>query len=357
LFGSYCKVNPGSGVLDRALGDRLKDQLKSMSAHHWLSTFNAGRESGDRGTSVLNYITNHIIFVVTVSKEIQIREIAKGVSTIDARIKSRNAIRAWYEGKPTEFDWMGEGDDNLHLYANKFVREGPGKTLDEKRLGIAERIVKTSVDLGFYLEPQDAEGEAPLQEALVPVSKRVEFTSKILVPFRPCQGKLYVSLLPKVKKTLIGSQVTLCTDAAIGHETACFMKYCGMMHSCVDAPPLDEYASMFARCFKRLGGGTNLKALTSHDSQRLIDCYGDDAGAWNAKLADLHRATTAVEGQTTAMQRAITGEAPRFTRELQESAVTMMQEENGSFDECCLTAHRAILQYVFAPKAGLSSRW
>ena len=339
--------NPGSGVSDRALGDRLKEHLKSMSAHHWLSTYNAGRESGDRGTSVLNYITNLIIFTVTVAREYQHRAVLKGSSTHDARLRGLREIKAWYQGDAVGFDWMGEGDDNLHLYARSYVAEAPGDDLSAKRLGIAERMVKVSRDLGFYLEPQGVQGEAPLQEALVPVTTRVEFTSKVLVPFRPAKGQLFVSLLPKVKKTIIGSQVTFCTDARIGEATAGFMKYLGMMHSCVDAPPLFEYAAMFARCFERQGGASNLEALSSHDAQRLCECYGSDATAWSVKLREMQTVAMNADGQTTAMQKAIEGEAPMLTGPLQEVAVLRMREENGSFDECCLTAQDALLQYIF----------
>lgn len=344
LLGAF---NPGSGVADRALADRLKEQLNSMSSHHWLSTCNAGRESGDRGTSLLNYITNLIIFTVTVAKEVQHREALAGVSTHDARLRGIQAIRKWYQGEPVGFDWVGEGDDNLHLYSKAYVHSAPGKDLAEKRLGIATRIVSVAKDLGFYLEPQGVEGEAPLEEALVPVTKRVEFTSKIMVPFQPTKGQLFVSFLPKVKKTLIGSQVTFCTDDKIGHATACFMKYLGMMHACIDAPPLFEYAAMFARHYARLGGGISLEALSSYDSQRLCESYGEDSATWLTKLRDLHAQSLNADGQTTAMQRAIEGEAPRLTGPLQEAAVLCMREENGTFDECCLTAKAALLQYIF----------
>jgi hypothetical protein len=351
--------NPGSGVADRALGDRLKDQLKSMSAHHWLSTYNAGRESGDRGTSVLNYVTNLIIFTVTVARETQFRQELKGASKHDARLRGLNTIKSWYQGDAVGFDWMGEGDDNLHLYAKSYVNEAPGADSNAKRTGIATRMVQVARDLGFYLEPQGVEGEAPLEEALVPVTQRVEFTSKVLVPFRPSNGQLYVSLLPKVKKTIIGSQVTFCTDDRIGHPTASFMKYLGMMHACIDAPPLFEYAAMFARYFERQGGGCggsssssgssspSLEALSTYDSQRLCESYGADVGSWCVKLREMQTAAMNADGQTTAMQKAIEGEAPRLLGHLQEVAVLRLREENGSFEECCLTAQDALLQYIF----------
>jgi len=309
--------NPGSGVSDRALGDRLKDQLKSMSAHHWLSTFNAGRESGDRGTTVLNYITSLILFTVTVAHEVQHREILKGASVHDARLRGIAVVKAWYQGDPTGFDWTGEGDDNLRVYARAFVNAAPGDSVAAKCTGIATREVQVAKDCGFYLEPQGVEGEAPLHEALVPVTQRVEFTSKILVPFRPAANQLYVSLLPKLKKTLIGSQVTFCTNEKTGHATASFMKYLGMMHSCVDAPPLFEYAAMFARYFERQGGASSLTALSSYDAQRLTECYGADARSWSAKLHEMQTAAMNADGQTTAMQKAIEGEAPRLPGHLQ----------------------------------------
>jgi len=340
--------NKGSGVMDRALGDRLKEQLKSMSAHHWLSTYNAGRESGDRGTSVLNYVTNLIIFTVTVAREIAFREKVNGKSTHDARLAGIAAVQQWYQGEgDVGFDWMGEGDDNLHLYSKAFVHSAPGADLAAKTLGMSERLVQCSRDLGFYLEPQGPEGEVPLSEALVPVWQRVEFTSKVIVPFYPAKNKLFVALLPKVKKTIIGSQLTFCTDPMIGHETAGFMKYLGMMHSCVDAPPLFEYAAMFARCFARMGGASNLGALTTYDALRLSECYGPDAGSWEGKLRDAQSTAMNANGHTTAMQKAIEGECSRFPGNLQETAVDLMRDANGSFDECCLLAQDVLLQYVF----------
>jgi hypothetical protein len=338
-------LNKGSPVTDRALGDRLKKQLSSMSSHHWLSTFNAGRESGDRGTSLLNYITNLIIYTITVAREVQHREVTNGASSHDARLRGITQVKRWYQGESTGFDWAGEGDDNLQLYARAFVAGAPGKDLNEKRLGMSKRIVETSTALGFYLEPQGVDGEAPLQDALVPVTKRVEFTSKIMVPFKPAKGQLFVSFLPKVKKTIIGSQVTFCTTQT--HATAGFMKYLGMMHSCIDVPPLFEYAAMFARHYERVGGGFSLEALTSYDSQRLTESYGEDYATWLLKLREAHKLALDVDGQTTAMQRAIQGEAPRLTGSLQEVAVSVLREQNGTFDECCLVAKEALLRHIF----------
>jgi len=338
-------LNVGSGVADRALADRIKTKLNSMSSHHWLSTFNAGRESGDRGTSLLNYITNLIIFTITVAREVQHREITRGTSTHDARLRGITHIKRWYQGESVGFDWVGEGDDNLHLYSKAFINNAPGKDLNEKRLGMAKRIVATSTALGFYLEPQGVDGEAELQDALVPVTQRVEFTSKIMVPFKAAKGQLFVSFLPKVKKTLVGSRVSFSTQQK--HETAGFMKYLGMMHSCIDVPPLFEYAAMFARHYERAGGTFSLEALPSYDAQRLTECYGEDYATWQPKLREAHQLALNVDGQTTAMQRAIQGEVSRLTGPLQEAAVSVLREQNGTFDECCLTAKEALLQHIF----------
>jgi hypothetical protein len=125
------------------------------------------------------------------------------------------------------------------------------------------------------------------------------------------------------------------------------MKYLSMMHTCIDSPVMFEYAHMFARHYARIGGTSNLRALTSYDSQRLIDCYGEDASQWGAEICRLHNGVINVDGHTTAMQQAFTGEEPLVTGDLQEAAVTCFQCADGSFDELVLLAQDKLLQYIY----------
>ena len=68
---------------------------------------------------------------------------------------NREVVAKILRGEKTGFDWLGEGDDGLRLFTDKFLTASPGGAK-----GIADWFHYWSCMEGTNLEPQDETGKA-----------------------------------------------------------------------------------------------------------------------------------------------------------------------------------------------------
>jgi hypothetical protein len=296
LLADFCLECPAA---DQAMKDTFVHELRTRSANWKLHSLNPGRESGDRGTSVLNYLTNFVLFLYFGFRESMHRaQTTQADSEPDSSKWHKNAdlykigmawVRDWlYRRDFHDWEWFGEGDDNLHLWSVAFIDAAPGYTRKDKLKDFAHRLIKYAECAGFILEPQGVHGTASLEESITLVSERAEFVSKIIrtYPTSPVGKKgtkgygMYTIFLPKLQKTLRGSTVTFCKAEGLSTADMGVTKMFGMMHNCVDVPILFHYAFCFYRYFTRQGGSLRWAALRNYDREALVDQYGPvEAGA------------------------------------------------------------------------------
>jgi hypothetical protein len=166
LFGGDADT---SEITRQALEDRCKAFLRSKSAFWLLYTKTYGRESGDRGTSCLNFLVNFILFLAMMGMESAYRQtcsrhppaaepVAGEHRWINAFVQSMeydsDVVERFLRGEPCGFEIVAEGDDGLWLFTPKFIKEAPGG-YD----AMADRFFYWSCMQGTNLEPQDETGD------------------------------------------------------------------------------------------------------------------------------------------------------------------------------------------------------
>lgn len=217
----YLKASP---LKEAAVTDRNKAEFSGYHGQYHVQTRNMIRESGDRGTSVLNYVTNFTLFVYGLwcEKVHQLRQPVDGkvMNLGDAKNKADKYVSEWLANPETrEADIVGEGDDGAQFFSKKYVEEAAaasawqplvaGGTVPTGKV-FGERWVQYYRDVGFSIEPQGPKGEVPASLAIRPRAERVEFISTIWV-----ESGIRVYCLPKPVKTVTGSIISFAVASDI----------------------------------------------------------------------------------------------------------------------------------------------
>ena len=208
LFSKLLGTENDKGLLYQAVHDRIK-QKANVSVKSVLKAVieDMIRESGDRGTSILNFITNLVLFLANISmmltklgyKETEVKKM-----TWDVLTKGRHA------------NIVAEGDDGLHAFVAKFVELFGGV----RQFG--KMWCACYTEYGFQIEPQGNEGEVKAEDCLTPTSERVEFCSKIQVAV----GE-YTYGFPKPSKVANSLSTSFNTD--VPRHDACATKAVALM--------------------------------------------------------------------------------------------------------------------------------
>jgi len=287
MFGGDAKMSDQSRL---ALEDRCRTFLRSRSAFWLLYTKTYGRESGDRGTSCLNFLVNLILWLAIMGMESAYRKTCKlhkwAAEPVAGDHPSINAfvhgmqydseiVERFLRGEPCGFDLVAEGDDGLWLFTKKFADESPGGIS-----AMADRFHYWSCMQGTNLEPQDETGEAQGINRVQPVWRRMEHCSRVIVPYwtevterklntakgasRPAaeggeveekikqRCVLRVALLPKMRKTIEASDITFGLAPGVELDVArmkniAFTKFASCAFNSLDDPFLFNYFFMHAR--------------------------------------------------------------------------------------------------------------
>ena len=175
---------------------RAKGKFQDISAEDY------GRLSGDRGTSVFNYLTNVILLIVAVE------QIVGKTSSMDHHIASTISGSAGFE-------FMFEGDDWSLVLSPLLYHGVPGWGA---RLGASIR------EINFQWEPAAREGFiAPLEYALRPIAEGWEFIAQVWLPEFDGDGRVNLVSFPLLKKSLFGAAVTF------SHSTVADSAYSGAL--------------------------------------------------------------------------------------------------------------------------------
>jgi hypothetical protein len=160
-----------SGCVGRAaMKDRNKEMLRARSTHFHVQASWFGRESGDGGTSALNFATNVLL---SMALEVWIARRC-GIPTIPSEtLKYRLQRKSWV-------DSFHEGDDSVIVATQGFIGKCGGPE------GYMRHVLQFYQDLGLKLEPATSEGvSTDASKVLQPTTGRVEFVSRIFVPDDP----------------------------------------------------------------------------------------------------------------------------------------------------------------------------
>lgn len=168
-------------VASAAIADRKKRRLELRGKHHKVTATDFGRESGDSGTSTLNFFVN---LVFTTGLDVRIAEELQGDED------PRNAWMRRAYGK----SWVSsihEGDDTLLLFSEAVVRR-----LTPERLMTV--ILNYYDSLGVVIEPATELGVVRDASALQTLDGRIEFVSRLW----KVQGECFsIPLLPRTIRT------------------------------------------------------------------------------------------------------------------------------------------------------------
>lgn len=346
-------LNTDCPNLRNALADRLKGTLV-LNAPFWTAIIgNPGRESGDRGTSVLNYLTGIVVFCVLIHMEIvgrckshKNKIMWSNAPEGEEDEYAEHVIEMWFRGDKVGFDFFGEGDDNLPLFTDQFIGGIAGFSKS-----IVDRFVHHAAKMGLILEPQYVGGAAPKGEGLYPVQGvkgRVEFTSKIIKIYMPDKDMYRAAMIPKIEKFLKSISISFATTGDV--QVIAMTKILSMMQNVIDVPLMFRYAMILYRYhfmkYKlhhnksadvacRLDDELLNKNLGTFDAARLIkDLEGKEYAkekSFSAMFKDM--TTRHVEVQLrggeklhSAVAAAIMVECPDFTVEKQYEALVTMEK-------------------------------
>ncbi|OLP77186.1 hypothetical protein AK812_SmicGene42781 [Symbiodinium microadriaticum] len=190
------------------------------------------RESGGRGTSIFNYLTNMMAFlaaIILLAREKGLPE--KSIKTM---------LSDFFQGKGDWYDIIAEDDDGEQFFSKGLLAllgYRNGDKFDKAKFG--EEFFAQYRHLGLKIEPQGPDGEVPFSKALVSTQGRMEFCSKLFV-----YHKGVGAWMPKPKKTFIGSQVSFDVGASV--HVAGMVKALSLMNNCQCCEIMFNYfAAMF----------------------------------------------------------------------------------------------------------------
>lgn len=191
LFGEDANT---SDLSRQAIEDRCKTFLRSRSAFWLLYTKTYGRESGDRGTSCLNFLVNFVLFLTMMGMESAYRQAVRNFPQaaspqpgehqwITPHVRAMKydgaIVERFLRGEPCGFEIVAEGDDGLWLFTPKYIRDAPPGGYD----AMADRFEYWSCMQGTNLEPQDETGDAVGPNRVQLTTRRMEHCSRIIVPY------------------------------------------------------------------------------------------------------------------------------------------------------------------------------
>jgi hypothetical protein len=303
MFGEDAKECDASRA---ALNDRCRTFLRSRSAFWLLYTKTYGRESGDRGTSCLNFLVNLILWLAIMGMESAYRKACErhpaAAEPVEGPHPHINAfvqgmeyddeiVKKFLRGEPCGFDLVAEGDDGLWLFTEKYAKACPGGMN-----AMADRIHYWSCMQGTNLEPQDETGEAKGPARVQAVSRRMEHCSRIIVPYwsevadaqsgpkardgtKRAKPQLRVGLLPKMRKTIEAADITFGLMPGVEFteqmkKNVAFTKFASCAFNALDDPLMFQYFLMHAR--------VQLLGDASIDLDKLTDANANAQFAYNS---------------------------------------------------------------------------
>ena len=232
-------------LLREALRDRTKDSCKMrLGACVKFYIENMIRESGDRGTSILNFLTNYVMHIGAAHFMLT----QAGIKSAAVDVIVEGAIRS---GELLNI--MCEGDDGLMGFTKKYVEivaQG-----DKQKFG--QMLVSAYAHFGFKLEPQGPNGEVSAGSALLSSAERNEFCSKIFV----CVAE-GTYLYPKPSKFFQSLRVSF--DIASEAATAGVTKAVSLMATAVHNPVLYSMARSLMQYWTDKGGILEVEELNEH---------------------------------------------------------------------------------------------
>lgn len=239
-----------TGVVgEAAIKDRTCKKKKGKGYGMKVKTENMCRESGDKGTSDLNRVTNRVVTAAVLMKLLQDAEWSQ------TRINAE--IRLFYAGASALADLLPEGDDGLRWYSKMLVKlvcacmSGCGTPSSYDPKYFMKKVVETYSWYGFNLEPQSVWGRDP-DAGLIGAFERYEFVSLVCRPYYQTHKRggvttthLCVRLVPKPRKTLDSLCATFipCPRGTCpeDHAWRCLRdKALALMMNAVDCPMLYE---------------------------------------------------------------------------------------------------------------------
>ncbi len=279
-------------LLAKAVCDRLKSHLRLIGRFHHLAADVFGRESGDRGTSTLNYLTNFILFLT-------LAEMLTGTSPADMLVSMRT-------GKPP-LDIFIEGDDNVLLLTDKTIQNLGG-------VEATFEAVKTFYDdIGLNWEPASREGVVATcgREAIRNAYVRVEFVSRFFVFVKTTQERTRCVSVPKLSKALDSASVTFSQERLdlVTSSTA----ISGMYNSC-SCPLL---FGLFEAMYACAGVSVKAEALTSWKG-RLVAVECEDRHCSPIDLVRLERQQAITDNTDHGVRIFLAREYPKLTVPTQE---------------------------------------
>jgi len=171
LLATWASEALGGPLGKAAARDRNAKKHKARGYGVTITSENWCRMSGDRGTSVLNYVTN---WVVTLCSLVDLLIEHCGYTTADALNEVRKVLR---DHQDKLLDLMAEGDDGSQYLSAVLVRK-----IGEEHF--VDKWVQAYSHFGFTLEPQTERGRETSRAALVPILGRNEFVSRIFEAYK-----------------------------------------------------------------------------------------------------------------------------------------------------------------------------
>jgi hypothetical protein len=252
-----------------ALKQRCKEKLHARGKYHWITADDFGRESGDGGTSTLNFFDN-ICF--TVALDMRLASATGGDSTVKTCVDRRVKGTSWLTS-------IHEGDDTILVYSDALMKKlGPQTVLDETLAHYDELRVE--------IEPATKGGVSRGVEVLQPFNGRIEFCSRLWdLTARPYS-------IPMLQKALRSAAVTMAKGAI---EEASYLKGISGMYNAVHHPLLYNLFNLLA----------SRGAKTSHLDDKSFK--GRALAAWTgsadveAKLLSLRHSAMACDQRARAL--------------------------------------------------------
>jgi len=285
-----------SGILTQAYKDRVREILSLKTPWHNIEAAEFGRQSGDRGTSVLNYITN-LFMVFLLYRHLELRHYNKTLAFTDFLTEM--------ETGDTGVDYLAEGDDLLLFLAKRFLGERKETTW---------RIIRTIYEMAaMVLEPQVEGGRVIDVKAsdssccIRNVKDRMEFVSRVFIY---CDKK--VVSVPKLTKSMNAMAVTFSSGeniANILYSTA----LSGMVNQ-ASSPMLRAYWTTMRAIATNLGG--SFKPITYYEKK--LEWAAEDNAITVAEYVQQESAKLRTMTCDETVRDQIAKEHPNLTVELQE---------------------------------------
>lgn len=237
--------------------DRLKSTL-NLEGLFWDARSSLfGRESGDRGTSVLNYLTN---FIACLTLEAWLDE--KDTVDVQAALKARH-------NETSALDNIHEGDDTLLLFAAALIQHHGGKG------PLFAKVLRFYRALKLNLEPA-ARGDVVsyvADEVMLPPGDRVELVSRYFIYIADTG---FVTSVPKIPKFLASLKVTFSRGPIAEVGASAMLAACSNTTSC---PLLFGLSKCLYNIWKAKGDMQAPEIRGHNYTERLLMLDYEESGA------------------------------------------------------------------------------